>query len=211
MIPKIEIRHTLDEYTRRLGLLQGERMQAAVRTLNRTLTTVRAEGARSMSREYPGLKIGTLKRQMKFERASRTKPEAALVFSGKRFRLFGNWPIAKTLTATGVRVRLRGLQKGRGGISVPARLPFRVETGDGKPVSIAQLRQAFIQRPRSGGQPNVFVRSGRDRYPIEVLVAPSLAAAFIERGIGDALSRTARQRFEVVFQQEAQFRLSKRA
>ena len=209
MIPQIKILHTLDEYSRRLGLLNEERMQAAVRTLNRTMTTVRAEGAREMAGIYPGLKIRTIKAQMKFARATRGRPEAVITFSGKRFRLFGNWPLTKTVTAKGVRTRLRGFGSARAGVALP-RLPFRVETGDGVAVSAAELRQAFIQRAASSGVPNVFIRTGRGRYPISVLVAPSLAAAFVEKGIGDALSRSARMRFETVFVQEAKFRLSKR-
>jgi hypothetical protein len=47
-VPVIEITHTLDRLSASLGLLAGERLQAAVRALNRTMTTVRAEAAREI-------------------------------------------------------------------------------------------------------------------------------------------------------------------
>ena len=195
MMPRIEIRHTLDAYAARLSLLPAERMQAAVRTLNRTMTTVRAEGARALQKEYPGLKVGTIKKRMKFVRATRGKPQAEIVFSGARFSLFHNWRARQT--KTGVRV---------------GKLPYRLETWDGTPVPLEKLQQAFIQRPTSNrGRWNVYQRMGRERYPIQGVVAPGLARAFVERGIRASLSRLARQRFAIVFQQEAKFRLSKRA
>lgn len=190
----IDVQHNLRELTARLDLLPKEVMASAVRSLNRTLTTVRAEAARDMAAEYRGLKVGTLKRQMKFKRATRMEPVASITFSNKRFRLYGNWNIRHS---GGQHLRL-------------GRLPFRLETGDGRQIGDAELRGAFIQRARLNGQPNVFLRTGRDRYPIAVLVAPSLAAAFVERSVGKRLATVARDRFLVVLQQEAKFQLSKR-
>lgn len=192
MIPTINVKHDLNRLSAGLGLLTAERMKAAVRALNRTLTTVRAEGARDMGLAYRGLKISAIKRQMRFKRASQAHPAAVLTFSNRRFRLFGNWRTTQTR---------RGVRTGR--------LPFRLETGGGRRLDPEALRHAFLQRSRQGTA-NVWLRAGKERYPIEVIVAPSLAEAFVERAIGEALSRRARARFGAVFQQEAKFRLSKR-
>lgn len=190
----VDVQHSLRALTARLDLVPKEVMAAAVRSLNRTMTTVRAEAARDMAAEFRGLKIGTLKRQMKFKRATRSEPVASITFSNKRFRLYGNWNIRHS---GGKHLRL-------------GRLPFRLETGDGRQIGDAELRSAFIQRARTNGVPNVFLRTGRARYPIAVLVAPSLAAAYVERAIGRRLAQVARDRFAVVLQQEAKFQLSKR-
>lgn len=193
MIPAFDIRHGMDKLSAELGLLAKEQMPAAVRSMNRTITTVRAEGARGLGREYPGLKIGKIKRQMRFKRAVASDPSASITFSNKRFRLFGNWNVRQTRSGV------------RGG-----RLPFRLESGDGLEITSDMLRSAFIQRSRTHGTANVWRRAHKGRYPIEVILAPSLSSALVERGIGDALVRTARGRFAVVFMQEARFRLSKR-
>jgi hypothetical protein len=186
---QISVSHTLKAYEARLAGLPKERMAAAVRSLNRAMTTVRAEASRDMGKEYPGLKIGTIKRQMRMKRATRGDPAASVTFSAKRFRLFGNWNVRQT-------------RKG-----VLGRLPFRwIETASGELVRPSELSRAFIQRSKAG-TPNVWIRVGKDRYPIEALVASSLATAFVERAIGRRLGKVARERFAVVFAQEVSFRL----
>jgi hypothetical protein len=190
----IDVKHSLGGFEAHLAGLADARMKAAVRALNRTMTTVRAEAARAMAREYEGLKIGTLKRQMRFKRATASEAAASITFSNRRFRLYGNWSLRHS---RGQRVRT-------------ARLPFRVETGEGRRLDPAALRDAFIQRAKSNGAPNLFLRAGRERYPITVLVAPSLSSAFVERQVGEKLARIARTRFAVVFAQELKFRLATR-
>jgi len=195
MIPSISVRHTLDSLSARLALLPQERMAAAVRALNRTVTTVRAQASRDLSKEYPGLKIGVIKKRLRFARATRSQPSASITFSNHRFSLYHNWKVRQT--RTGVRV---------------GRLPWALEDWEGKRIPATLLRHAFIQSSTNNrGQHNVYLRVGRERYPILGLVAPSLSSALVERGIGLALSRFARDRFAVAFEQEAKFRLSKRA
>lgn len=190
-----QVTHDLKGLEARLGAYPQETMAAAVRALNRTMTTVRAEAARSMQKELGGLKIGVIKRQLKQQRATRAVPLAVLTFSNKRFRLFGNYASAQT--KHGVPIR-RG--------------PWRLEDLDGDPIKPADLAHAFIQRPRRGGAINVWIRSSvvGKRYPITAILAPSLSSAFAERQAGQALLRVGRDRFRVVLQQEMTFRLSKR-
>jgi hypothetical protein len=190
----ITVTDTIKSLEARLGALPAERMAAATRALNRTMTTVRAEAARKMRDEYPGVKIGTLRRRMKLTKATRLKPSAAIVFSGRRFSLYRNFSMRR-VGQFGVRFR---------------KLPWRIETIDGDPVTPEMIARAFVQRGRRSGAASVFSRHTRERDSFEVLVAPGVARAFAERKIGEALSRIALARFSVVFQHELKFRISKR-
>ncbi len=194
MIPAIDIRHDLAALEARIPLLADERMKAAVRAMNRMMTTVRKEAAGAMRREYPGVKIAALKARMKFKRATRQNPAAALVFSGKRFDLYGNFGMRQT---------------GQWGVRF-SKLPWRLETVGGEEVTPEMLQRAFRNRSTRSGRATVFSRHTKVRTSHEVLVAPGLARALSEQKIGDALIRVGRQRFAVVFLQEAKFRLSKR-
>jgi hypothetical protein len=70
--------------------LQGIRQEAidgaTVRALNRTATTVRAEAARAIHDEYPGLKINTAKEQITIMRATRTTLRALVTCRAGRCR-----------------------------------------------------------------------------------------------------------------------------
>lgn len=188
-----DVKHTLRRLEAGLSEYPSQIMAAAVRSLNRTIFTVRKEAATAMARDLPGLKIGTIKRQLKLLRATRTRPTAILQFSEKRFRLFGNFVTRQT--KTGVPLR---------------RVPWRIENLEGEPISADQLRHAFIQRSHRGAV-NVWLRTSLvgKRYPITALVAPSLASAFVARGIGARLIASGRARFAVVFDQEATYRIGK--
>lgn len=191
---RVDIRHDMNKLSLQLKLYPREQLAAAVRALNKTLTTVRAEAARAMRSRYQGIKIAKLKKQMRFKRATRQVPIAVLVFSNRRFQLFGNFGMRR---------------KGAFGVAF-SKLPWRIETGDGRQIAPDVLRRAFLNRSKAHGKPNVWARSGRERYPIDVLVAPSLAQTFVEAHIGQMLETKGRARFRVVFAQEAKFRLSKR-
>jgi hypothetical protein len=193
-VPIIEIRHTLDRLSARLSLLPAERLQAAVRALNRTMTTVRAEAARELQDEYVGMRIAAIKKRLRFTRATRANPSATITFSGKRIPLYGNF-------------NMRGV--GRWGVRFRG-LPWRLETISGDAVTPEMLERAFRQRSRRTGRADVFARHTSRRESFDLIVAPGIARAFAERNIGVALERVARDRFEIVFEQEAKFRLSKR-
>jgi len=197
MIPKLDIRHDMNRLVADLGLLKAEILPAAVSALNKTLTTVRAQAARALRDEYPGFKAAVLKRQMRFKRASRLEPSAVLTFSNKRLRLFGNRRLSLIQTRYGTGVRL-------------GKLPFRLEAADGRAIDPQDLQRAFVQRSRATSVPNVWLRAGKARLPIDVVLAPSLSSAVVEKRIGEALLRVARSRFAVVFAQEGKFRLAKR-
>jgi hypothetical protein len=193
----LDVRHTLGELSARLGLASGERNQAAVRALNRTITTGRKDASADLRDEYPSLKVAQIKGRIKLQRATRAKASATLTFSGKRFSLYGGFGMRE----------IRG-KANNFGVRF-AKLPWRLETVSGETVTPDMLARAFRNRGR-GGRATVFSRHTRVRTSHEVLVAPGLARALAERGIRNGLMSAMRQRFGVVLQQEARFVLSKR-
>lgn len=196
LIPSLDIRHSLDKLVADLGLIRAEALPAAARAMNRTMTTVRARSARMAQASYPGMRIAALKKQLKLIKASVRSPRAVLIFSEKRFSLYHNW---------------RGVRQTGRGVKV-LRHPWAIELWDGTRVDLGRLRDAFIQRPLTNrGQWSVYVREGRARYPIQGLVVPSLASAFVEEKIGEAMALVTRERFALEFEREGKYRLSKRA
>src|SRR3954469_24245087 len=189
----LDIRHDMNGLSVRYGLMRRDRVAATVRALNRTISTVRKDSARRLQVEYVGLKIAAIKRRVRLLRATQRNPVAALVFSGKRIPLYGNFGM-RGVARWGV--QFRGL-------------PWRIETVTGEQVTPDMLQRAFRQRSSRTGRADVFARHTAARASFELLLAPGLARAVVERKIGDALVRLARERFSVVFEQEAQFRLSK--
>lgn len=190
----VDVRHGLARLQADLGLYPKETLAAAVRSLNRTMTTVRKSAADVLKSDYAGVKVAALKARMKLVRATQRNASAAIEFSGKRFALYGNFAMRS---------------QGRWGVKF-GKLPWRIETITGEQVSPEMLARAFRNRSRRGGRATVFARLSPARASFEVLVAPGLARALVEREVGEALVRIGRARFDVVFEQEAKFRLSKR-
>lgn len=195
MIPEIDIRHDLARVQAKLGLMERELMPAAVTAMNRTTTTVRAEASKELRRDYPGVKASALKARMKRVLAKRSAPTAAVVFSGGRFSLYGNFGM-RSFDRWGVRF---------------SKLPWRVETLEGEAVGPERLARAFRNRLRRGGRAVVFSRETKHRLSHEMLLAPGIARAVVERKIGTALVRIGRARFAEAFGQAVRFVLSKRA
>lgn len=192
----VNVQHDLGKLVADLKLMPSEQKAAGVRALNRTMTTVRAEAARSLKGAYPGLLVGDIKKRIRLKRASGSDraPSAVLIFSGRRIALYGKFGMRSF---------------GRWGVSFRG-LPWRLETISGDAVTPEMLARAFRQRAR-GGRAGVFARHTEKRESFELLVAPGVARAVAERAIGDVLVRIAHRRFSETYAQEAKFRLSKRA
>lgn len=186
------IRHDLRRLEGRLAELPKVRLLASIRAQNRALTTTRAASARALAREYPGVRIGDLKRRLRFKRATKADPIGWLEFSGRRVAVYGNFGMRPV---------------GRWGVRF-SKMPWRLEGVSGDPVTPEILARAF-RNPGRGGRQTVFARWTRQRLSHEVLVAPGPARAFSERGIGEAMTLVARRRYAEVFRQEANFRLSR--
>lgn len=197
MAQMLDVRHTLGELSQRLSLAAEERNQAAVRALNRTITTGRKDAAADLRKEYPTLKAAQIKARIKLGRATRNQQSATLTFSGSRFALYGNFGMRE----------VRG-RRNNFGVRF-GKLPWRIETVSGEPVSPEMLARAFRNRG-AGGRALVMARHTAVRTSHEVLMAPGIARALGERGIRDALMGAMRRRFGIVLVQEARFTLSKR-
>lgn len=197
MAIQLDAKHTLDRLSRDLELTPQDTMRAGVGAINGSIRTTIAYAARVLGRSYTGLKIGSIKRQIRAEWASPKQQEikGAVEFTRKRFRLLSNFRATQTR---------RGVRLGRGG-------PWRVETLDGQTVPPAALAHAFIQRARRGGE-QVWIRVGQKRYPITALLAPSLAVTVSEDGknLMPFVLATAAERFTTVFGQRAKFLAAKR-
>jgi hypothetical protein len=189
-------KHDLGRLERALRDYPVEKLAAGVRAQNRAMTTVRSEGARRLQPELGGMKIGTIKRQLKQERATKSNPRAILDFSAKRFRLPGNLNIRQFATKWGTGVSVKNL-------------PFKLELADGTPVTGDMLRRLFLQRSRAGAV-HAWVRMGKSSTPFQAVVVASTAEAFRSKRLGPTLVEVGRARMAVVLEQEFRFRLSKR-
>lgn len=185
----------LDRLERALRDYPAEKMQAAVRAQNRVMSTLRAEAARRLQPDLAGIKIGTIKRQLKQTRATARNASAILEFSAKRFSLFSNVRLRQFATKWGTGARI-------------GKMPFRLELADGTPVTPEQLNRLFIQRAKSG-KVNVWVREGRTRRPFQAVVVAGVAAAYRSRNLAPLLLSMGRERMAIVLEQEFKFRLSK--
>ena len=203
MIPVIDVRHDLNRLVADLGLLRADIAPAAARSLNRAMSTARAEAARQLGVELDGLKIGTIKKRIVLGRATQGRLTAALTFSNKRLR-FANWNVGRVQTPYGTGIRLGG--------RLPKKL-LRVDAISGKvtEISTSQLGSAFLQRSRRFGIPNIWLRQGKASMPIDVLVTPSLSELLVQGRLDQIIGSLASDRFPVVFAQEAAYRLSKRS
>lgn len=187
------VRFDLSGLEAQLRLYPKEMLAADVRTKNRTAAATRTDTVRRLRTDLPGLKAGVIRNQLKIKRATVDQPIAILEFTAKRFRLFGNFRTRQT----------------KSGVST-GRLPWRLEALDGDRIPPQVLRHAFIQRARTSGVPNVWIRVGGNRYPITAIVVSSLATAYRDRGLGADVLRFARARYRRVYAQEMRFRIARR-
>jgi hypothetical protein len=142
---RVDISADMSRARDRLRLAQREVDPAAVRALNRTITTVRADAVQKLKPEYPGLKAGALRARMKLERANRSTLTAGVVFAGRRIQVYGNF---------GMRT------SGRFGVRF-SKLPWRVEDHRRRRRFPAELlARAFRNRLRRSGRAAVFSRWG---------------------------------------------------
>jgi len=194
VIPRIDIRSNIREVVAALPAGANEIVDAAtVRALNRTMVTARAVTARDLKKQYGALPVRVIKGQIRIKRASRKNLRAIMTFSASRIRLvrYGVFQ-----TARGVR--------GNG-------LPKKLVDQDGNKITRADLAHAFIRKTRNTGTLHAMKRAGKDRYPLQLILAPALSETLIDEGIGEAMAKTAIAQFEAVLRRDLQFRLTKGA
>lgn len=192
MIPPIDIRSNIREVVAELRADVNQVVdQATVSALNRTMVTARAMASRELKKQYGALPIRVLKGQIRIKRASRKNLRAIMTFSNRRIRLI----------RYGVFQTPRGI-RGNG-------LPKTLLDQDGNEITRADLAHAFIRKARNTGAPNVMKRAGKERYPLQIVLAPALSETLVDEGIGDAMAKAAVEQFERALRRDLVYRLSK--
>lgn len=186
MIPSISVKHNMNSVVLAYQDLADKLVnQATVRALNKTATTVRAEAARKVGKDY-NIRIGAAKSQMLITRATRNSIKAVISVSGRPIPLV---EFDARQTRRGVSVKVKGSRKIVG------------------PAFIATMKsghRGVYLREMVGGK-----RAGR--LPIKQLFSLSLPVAFSQRQIMDALLASASGRFVETLKQEMRFVLLKAA
>lgn len=159
--------------------------RAAVRALNKTARAIRAQAARKIQQER-NLKIGVIKKSLNLSRARKGRLVATITASGK--------PIP---------IRHFGARQSRLGVSVKIR----------KGGKLVRLRRhgnkAFINASSKLG-PNVFVRKGRSRLPVQKWPpVPGIPSVFAKEKIISALKRSAGELWQKRFREEVRFEIRK--
>jgi hypothetical protein len=147
------------------------------RSINRTLTTVRANVAREIKAEIPKLKIGEIKSKLHTRKASLRKTEGRLSMSGRRYTL----------------ARFAYKQTRRG-------VPFMVYKSEGRLLAprafiiegSSRFKPPFIRATDAGhkGLRRIDIRTGRlegeggdlvPRGPLDIIIGPELADVFKDK------------------------------
>jgi hypothetical protein len=150
------------------------------RAMNRSAISARAVGARVVAKDL-GLRVGTIREQIKISRATVVDLTVTLSVRGRRIPLI-------EFSASG-KEPSRG--KGRG---VSYRLGGQRR----------RIPTAFIATMKSGHR-GVFRRILRGRLPIVELLGPSIAVAFSRKPIVEAISNRFREAMSTNLQHEIEF------
>lgn len=150
---------------KKLAAAESAAQRARVSALNRIATTARAEAARQLAGRR-GLKVGTIREQIRIVRASRALERAEVIVRGQPIPLRD---YAARATRRGVTVMVT---KGR-----RKHIKFKGNAG--------------FQIERWGN--HVFVREGAKRLPIRKLWGPSLPSTFSQKVITNAVIAAARE------------------
>lgn len=184
---KIDVRHDMRAIIVGLENYRKELVDGAtVRALNRTAITVRAEAARDIHDEYPGLKIGAVKDRIDIQKANKITQRVVISVSGRPIPII---EFDARQTRAGVTVKVKKDRK--------------------------LLRGAFIAT-MSTGHTGVFYRRGfrgarAPRLPIDQVFSISLPVAWSNKKVMDAVVRAAKERFPEALSQEVRFIKLKKA
>lgn len=199
---KVDVRSNVGDARRRMtALRESVQDQAVVRALNRTLTTVRAAAQREIRKEYPGLRAGTVREELKIRRATRAVMNAKITVQGRRMPLID---FAASQTRRGVSVRIKGQRK-----RVDHAFITTLKSGH---------KGVFVRAPNSkaqGSRMNFRIgvgsrlrKRGHD-LPIAELTSIGLPRAFNNQKVQQALNSLARSTFLKNLQAEINYRTAR--
>lgn len=185
---KINVRADISGAIRKLKATREAVQVATPRALNKVAQQVRTQSAREIRAAGYKLKISTIKDAIKIQRATRSAPKAIVIARGGRVGLI---EYAARQTSKGVTVSVKNGRK--------------------------LIRSAFIATMPSGHR-GVFQRTGLGRkrvtrngrvrssgLPIRELFGPGVNNAFANQIVRANLTRFARERFRIVFEQELRY------
>jgi len=197
---RVDISSNMKEISERItGLTKAIEDKATVSALNRTATTVRAAAVREIRAEYPGLKAGAVREQLKILRANRGRLMSTVTLRGSRIALIEFSP---RQTKKGVTVRIKGQRK-----LIPHAFIATMKSG---------LQSVFV-RAQTSKSANVIFRHGKGSrvrksgpdLPIAELRSISLPRAFVNNKVQTVLKRLARETFIKNYRAELAFRSSR--
>ncbi len=180
MALRLDIQVDTSALQRRLDALGADAPRAVVRALNRTAASVQTQAVRALATEV-GLKQTEVRKAMAVRQATRDRPTAAVIVTGKRIPLL----------AFGARATRKGIT-------------YRIGTGGRKLVP-----SGFLATMRSGHR-GAFKRKGKRRLPIAELFGPSLPHVAVKAKIMGALRSHAATLLGKNLEHETGFLLSRR-
>jgi hypothetical protein len=206
----ISVQSNLKSAVARLEVRSNKLVEAsAVRALNRTATTVRAEAAKLIRQRY-NIKSSVIKAQMRIIRARRGNLTAEVIAFGRK-----RIPLIEFAVGN---VALHGIKfrASHGNLRVAAsgfgRKRPLVRTKVLHQQGTKTWRHAFVARMPTG-HVGIFERTGQFKRrgdpkleKIKQLFGPNIPQTFTHRSIRAAMRRVAEQRFITEFERDLRFR-----
>jgi len=194
---QVQIKSNLEDVRKRFGTLAKDvEEKATVSALNRTATTVRAAAVREIRAEYPGLKAGAIRDELKITRARRDQLEAIITLKGDRIPLID---FSARQTKKGVSVQIK-----RGRKLIPHAFIATMKSGHkGVFVRVKSVKPLVF---RFG--PGSRLTQKKNDLPIAELSSLSLPRAFVNKNVQAVLKRLAAETFSKNFAAELSYRSS---
>jgi hypothetical protein len=186
---EISIKHDLHKITKHLNDLQKQVVpQAAARALTRTADQVMTAAAKSISAET-GIKQSTVKKHLIRIKAHRNKLQAEVVakkYAPNLAEFMSGTQISQSLDRKGKGVKAKAWGKRK------------------------EYPHTFIGRGKNSGKMLVFARTSDKRTArLKTIYGPSIPQTFIQRHVHDALVKLAHERWQVNFDADLKFYLSR--
>jgi hypothetical protein len=196
-VTTIDVRYDNRRLLARLESLRtGVKERATSRALNRTITTVRAEAAREISRELgPPFRVGTVRGSLRVKRATRASLTAILTAGGRRNLPLGFFRARQTRTGVSARVGGRA-------VTIPGAF---INDKYGRDVVRVRAASFKGQQFDAVSRRNKRVQRRGPDFPVAEVLVPGIPARFIEQRVQQKMTATARTRFSTVLAQEIAF------
>lgn len=185
VIPVLTIKDNFPDVMRQMAQLEAEvRGPATARAINRTLDQGKTRVVRLITAEY-AIEAKVVRDTLRIQGASA---------KGGGFRIVG-WLESRTKRGRSLNLIRFKARQTRQGVTV------QIRKGGGRQL----LTGGFIANKGNGAGGVVFVRTGKDRLPIEARQTIGVQQMFNARKVNDALLAFFLAKFPEVFEREARF------